>query len=310
MVSASALDQPFEVANSAAPEISHDSMLVALWLHGRGPHTMRAYRFEVERFQKFISPFSFCDLRLKNVQDYFDYLSALALKTPSAGRPAPNTLRRAQSALKSLFSFGVGVRYLPVNLGLFLRAIPAKDSLSERILDEPSVHRLIACVPNGASATRNRAMLTLLYAAGLRVSELCSLKWRDVMPRSDAGQITVFGKGGKTRVVLLSLSTWRVLVAIRPEAASPDAPVFASQKGGTSLDVSQVLRIVKRAARAAGIEAHVSPHWFRHAHASHALERGCPISLVQATLGHAQVSTTGRYLHARPGDSSARYLGV
>jgi site-specific recombinase XerD len=65
----------------------------------------------------------------------------------------------------------------------------------------------------------------------------------------------------------------------------------------------------KRAGRRAG-KGGVSPHWLRHAHATHALERGAPIHIVQATLGHASVATTGRYLHARPTDSSARYLAV
>ena len=66
--------------------------------------------------------------------------------------------------------------------------------------------------------------------------------------------------------------------------------------------------IVRQAADRAGIELPVSPHWFRHAHASHALDRGAPIHLVQATLGHASITTTGRYLHARPNDSSSRFL--
>jgi integrase/recombinase XerD len=71
-----------------------------------------------------------------------------------------------------------------------------------------------------------------------------------------------------------------------------------------------VWRIVRAAAARAGISLAVSPHWLRHAHASHALDRGAPIHLVQATLGHASVATTGKYLHARPTDSSARYLAV
>ena len=74
------------------------------------------------------------------------------------------------------------------------------------------------------------------------------------------------------------------------------------------LDVSQVRRIVYAAAKKAGLEQKVSPHWMRHAHASHALDRSAPIHLVQATLGHASVSTTGRYLHARPTESSSFYL--
>jgi len=67
---------------------------------------------------------------------------------------------------------------------------------------------------------------------------------------------------------------------------------------------------VRKAARDAGILADVSPHFLRHAHASHALDRGAPIHLVQATLGHASVATTGKYLHARPTESSGKYLAV
>jgi integrase/recombinase XerD len=84
--------------------------------------------------------------------------------------------------------------------------------------------------------------------------------------------------------------------------------VFRSAKGG-HLDPSQVHRVVKVAAARAGLPPGLSAHWLRHAHASHALDRGAPVSLVQVTLGHASVATTGRYLHARPNDSSARYLG-
>jgi len=72
----------------------------------------------------------------------------------------------------------------------------------------------------------------------------------------------------------------------------------------------RVHRIVKGAAKRAGLSAEVSAHWPRHAYASHSPDRGAPIHLVQATLGHASVATTGRYLHARPTDNSARYLGV
>ena len=151
--------------------------------------------------------------------------------------------------------------------------------------------------------------MRLLYAAGVRVSEVCGLKWRDVQSRGEAGQITVYGKGGKTRFVLLSADTWQELIVLRGETDS-DVPVFPSRKGQGHLSAAQVHRIVKAAAGRAGVDVPVSPHWLRHAHASHALDRGCPIHLVQATLGHASVATTGKYLHARPEDSSSRYLGV
>ncbi len=180
-----------------------------------------------------------------------------------------------------------------------------KNVLAERILSEAQVHRLLALEPH----PRNRVLLRVMYAAGLRVSEVCGLKWRDVQGRDGAGQITVFGKGGKTRVVLLSPETWKELIALGDNVEGDD-PVIASRKGKGHLHPAQVHRIVQAAADRAGITDPVSPHWLRHAHASHALDRGAPIHLMQATLGHASVATTGKYLHARPEDSSARYLGV
>ena len=112
---------------------------------------------------------------------------------------------------------------------------------------------------------RNRALLTLLYGAGLRIAEVCGLRWRDLAERDGAGQVTVYGKGGKTRVVLLSASTWATLGEIGG-STDPDAPVFRSRKGGP-LDASQVHRIVKAAAERAGLSGEVSAHWLRHAHA-------------------------------------------
>ena len=108
----------------------------------------------------------------------------------------------------------------------------------------------------------------------------------------------MFGKGGKTRHILLTAGTWEALCAIRDDAGADD-PVFVSRKG-SRLSMSQALRIVRNAAKRAGVDLTVSPHWLRHCHGSHALGRGAAAHLVQATLGHASVATTRRYLHARP----------
>lgn len=222
---------------------------------------------------------------------------------------APATRANATAVLKSLLNFAQTTGYLRFNVGRVLKAPAVKNTLAERIMAEPDVLRMIALEPNA----RNRALLTLIYGAGLRISEVCGLRWRDLTERDRAGQATVFGKGGKTRVILLSANTWRLLTDVRGKAG-PDDPVFPSRKRnspkGGLLDPSQVHRIVKAAVERAGLPPEVSAHWLRHAHASHSLERGAPIHLVQATLGHASVATTGRYLHARPTDSSARYLGV
>ena len=177
------------------------------------------------------------------------------------------------------------------------------NDLARRILSEDAVQDML----HADNSPRNRVLLRLFYAGGLRVSELVSLSWPDLQVRDDGGQVTVFGKGGKTRHVLLSAATWAELMKLRN--GDPDGPVFKSRKGG-HLSTSQAWRIVRAAAARAGIGGNVSPHWLRHAHASHALERGAPVALVRDTLEHSSVSTTNGYLHARPNDSSARYLAV
>jgi integrase/recombinase XerD len=207
--------------------------------------------------------------------------------------------------IKSLLSFGHRLGLLPVDVGAALRLPPQRARLAERIIAEPDTQRLLALEPT----ERNRVLLRLLYAAGLRVSEICQLRWRDLQERGDRGQVTVFGKGAKTRTVLLPASIWLDLQALR-DGAGNDAPVFQSRVRSGFLSRVQVERIVRAAAERAGITGAVSPHWLRHAHASHALDRGAPIHLVQATLGHASVATTGRYLHARPTESSSSYLAV
>jgi integrase/recombinase XerD len=102
----------------------------------------------------------------------------------------------------------------------------------------------------------------------------------------------VFGKGGKTRHVLLSADTWGELIDLRNGSAL-DSPVFRSRNGG-HLRTVQLLRVVRAAAARAGVELPVSTQWLRHAHASHAHDRGCPTPLVQATLGHASVKHDGK----------------
>ena len=274
-------------------QADNDAQVIGLWLHGRSEHTQRAYRKDVERFLDFVGV-GIAQVTLSMLQTYADAI---------AGQ-ADTTRNRNVSAIKSLLSFAHRIGYTSFNVGVPLKAPAIKNRLAERILSESDVQRIIALEPS----PRNRVLITLLYASGGRVSEVCRLTWKDCVERDDGGQVTLFGKGGKTRVVLISKSTWHAMESIRG-SATDESPVFVSRKGG-HLDASQVHRIVKVAAHRAGIIKNVSPHWLRHAHASHALDRGCPIHLVQATLGHQSVATTGRYIHARPTESSAKYLAV
>ncbi len=285
------------------PQASSDDQLLEIWLHGRSPHTQRAYRADIERFRSGTGQL-FRQITFSGLQQFADSLGDLA----------PASRYRTLSAIKSLWAFGRRIGYLPFDVGRALRLPAVRNRLAERILPETDLHRILSLEAN----CRNRAILMLLYASGVRVSELCGLRWRDMQPNSDGGQITVFGKGGVTRAVQVPASVWKLVQALRGAGAGvpagvpagPGDPVFRSRKGqnGGVLRPLAVLRIVRQSARRAGIELPVSPHWFRHAHASHALDRGAPIHLVQATLGHACITTTGRYLHARPNASSSRFL--
>ena len=279
-----------EVKSSDATE-----RLIAMWLHGQSPQTQDQYRRTARRFLAFVNK----PLHLVSLADIQGWQLSLDSLSSSSQRTALATI-------KSLLSFGHKIGVLSENVGLSMRSPKARDCLNERILSLDEVSAMINLETN----LRNRLILLLLYSAGLRVSELCQLKWLDVKQRGESGQVTVLGKGQKTRTVLLPASVWNEICKHRGDHDA-NAPVFQSREGddnGQHLDRTQVYRIVALSAIRAGIQGKVSPHWLRHAHASHSLDRGAPIHLVQATLKHSSVATTSRYLHARPSDSSALYL--
>jgi integrase/recombinase XerD len=182
-------------------------------------------------------------------------------------------------------------------------------------MSEQQVAKMFALENN----PRNHAILVLLYRAGLRAEELCNLTWSKVQARTEAGQIAVYGKGKKTRFVLLDQDTWSEVMSLHTSFDTPESYVFQSRQqrsrtdrhGDRRLDESMIHRIVRTAADRAGVApGRVSPHWMRHAHATHSLENGAPITLVQETLGHADIKTTAKYTHVRPNASSGQYLKV
>jgi hypothetical protein len=166
-------------------------------------------------------------------------------RTSGAGKRQTGQ-NRAITALKRLLSFAQETGYLPFNVGAAVKLRPHRDLLAQRILEESEVAKLIDAAPEGG----NQVLLKLLYVSGVRVSGICGLKNCDALARPQGGQITVFGKGGKTRTILLKPKVWQPLLSIRGEARAVD-PVFRSRKGAGALDVSQVRRIVYAAARKA-----------------------------------------------------------
>jgi integrase/recombinase XerD len=271
--------------------------LIALWLAGRPQNTQDAYQQDATRFLAFAGK-PLVEVTVGDIHAFAAHLAG------QGGRPASQ--RRPIAAVKSLLAFGVQVGYLRYNVGAVVKLRRSKDTLSERILSEAEIHRIISLEPD----TRNAVLLRLLYATGGRVSEICALTWRDVVWRDgEACQVTLYGKGDKTRAVWLPSTVARDLRKLK-QAAAPDAPVFRSRRKGGKLTAVQVWRVVKAAAARAHIEASPSPHWFRHAHVSHALDRGAPANLVQTTVGHASLDTTTGYSHVRPNESSAKYLAL
>ncbi|MEL6444664.1 MAG: tyrosine-type recombinase/integrase [Bacteroidota bacterium] len=295
-----------------------DAHLVRLWLHGKSANTRAAYEHDVRAFIDF-ADVPLPALTLQHLHDWANHLAEREL--------AAATRARKLSAVKSLLTFGHRLGYLTYNVGAAVRPPKSKDTLAERILPEDAVHRVLALAEQNAASQRfvdqrNAVLVRLFYASGGRVSELRTLTWQDTQPRDGTtpptGQLTLFGKGQKTRHVLLSAATWAVLQVHRGREKTDgfgeaEHPVFRSTamaRSRDSLSRQQIWRVVKRLAKQAGLPDAVSPHWLRHAHVSHALDRGAPPHLVQQTVGHASLQTTSRYAHARPDDSSARYLGV
>jgi integrase/recombinase XerD len=270
-----------------------DEQLIKLWLHGRSKHTIKGYLNDIKLFrQNNNKPLK--TVTLQDLQDLTDYLTEKNY--------AQATTKRILCAVKSLFSFGHRIGYLPFDTGKPLRIPTPKETISERILSEGEVYLMIDAAKN----PRDKLLLKVLYYTGLRVSEISGLKWSNLQAREKTGQITVQTKGSKTNVILLPAHLWEYLMGYRNDA--PDnAPIFRSRKGGC-LCVGQIQRIIKKIADKADVSAFVSPHWFRHSHASHALDNGCPIHLVQKQLNHSSIATTGKYLHARPQESSSKYL--
>jgi len=269
-----------------------DEKAIALWLHGKATNSQRAYRLDIDRFRDVVRR-PLPAVTLEELQRFTGSLSELSSATQ----------KRILSAVKSLLTFCLKIGYCQFNVGAALTIRKPKNTLAERILAHEDVMRIIEL----ESQSRNHAILRFLYETGCRVSELCGLTWRDVQPR-DAGQaqVTIFGKGDKTRHVLISKRLYRKITRLHADAGN-NMPVFPS-KTGKPLDQPAVFRIMQTATKRAGIEGAVSPHWFRHAAASHALDNGCPISLVKEQLGHSSLEVTSVYVHARPTDGLFKYL--
>ena len=262
---------------------------------GLAANTLAAYRRDLGQYLAF--------LQQRGVggwpQTGRDHITAFMMARKQHGL-SPVSIARNLAAIKVFYRFLVDQRYLTqdptstIESPKLWRRLP--DTLS---VDD--VERLIAqAKPKDWRGMRDVACLELLYATGMRVSELTTLRVADV--HLDVGFVRCFGKGSKERVVPLGrkaqAAVQRYLQSVRPQLArrKHDDHLMLSQQG-RGLSRQMIWLLLKRYARAAQLQQRITPHSLRHSFATHLLEAGADLRIVQELLGHADISTTQRYTH-------------
>jgi integrase/recombinase XerD len=273
---------------------------------GLSPATIRAYRTDLADFA---ASRGVARAWAASPDAAIGYLAARTRR----GRPhdpglAPSSLRRRAAALKGFYRFAYGEGLIKRDVAAHLD-LPRPSRLLPETLTVAETERLLEASGDEASlqprGLRDRALLELLYAAGLRISEAIGLDREDLS--TDGAFVRVIGKGDKERLVPVGdvaldwLARWTdgprtSLLAMGRVASQRGGPLFVGDRGGR-LARQQAWAAVKRAAAAAGLADRVSPHTLRHSFATHLLEGGADLRVVQELLGHASISTTQLYTH-------------
>jgi integrase/recombinase XerD len=275
-----------------------DSFIDALWLEeGLSRNTLAAYRRDLELYARWLGERgrSLIDTTEADLNGYFAARHAASRAT---------TANRRLTVFKRYFRWALRERLIQADPTLRLQA--AKQALRvPKTLSEAQVEALLAAPGEETPlAVRDRTMLELMYASGLRVSELVTLKTFHVSLKENV--LRVFGKGSKERLLpfgeVASLWLQRYLGEARPallgEKQTDD--LFVTRRGanaGAAMSRVMFWMIVRKYAKVAGITAPLSPHTLRHAFATHLLNHGADLRAVQMLLGHADISTTTIYTH-------------
>ena len=277
---------------------------------GLAPATLRAYGSDLAAFAADPEVARSWD---RSVEPATRYLSRSAAGIGHGGEPLRSTsLRRRAASIRGFYRFAYGDELIQTDLAARID-LPRQSRLLPDPLDIESTIQLLEAAGGAgagkgmdpAGGIRDRALLELLYAAGLRISEALSLDREDLC--LDGGFVRVIGKGNKERLVPVGevALDWlvRYLDEVRPAWRARDkedpprgGPLFIS-RGGHRLGRQAAWTIVKRAARLAGLGDRVTPHTLRHSFATHLLEGGADLRIVQELLGHASISTTQLYTH-------------
>ncbi len=258
-------------------------------------NTLDAYMSDVNKFRDFMQE-SGKDLLEATIDDFCDFLAAL-----NDVGILPRSQARILSSLRSLYGFLRLDGYLENDPTELLKTpkigVRLPSVLSVQEIDD-IINAIDLSKPEGQ---RNRAMIEMLYSCGLRVSELCNLKLSHLY--LSEGFIRITGKGDKQRLVPISQRAIAELEAYRIDRdrinikAGYSDFVFISERRKKSLSRIMVFHFIKELAAAAGITKSISPHTFRHSFATHLLEGGANLRIIQAMLGHESIATTEIYTH-------------
>jgi integrase/recombinase XerD len=267
-----------------------------LWIeYGLSKNTLNAYRADLVQLDVWLSHSNSHLLKAQR-HDLLGFLSHKVSKGIKASSAA-----RLLSSIRRFYRFQVRIHRLKIDPSAEIEFPKSARHLPE-VLTEDDVEQLLLA-PNieTAAGLRDRAMLELLYACGLRVSELVGLLLQQVNLRT--GVIRVLGKGSKERLIPFGeqASDWieRYLEEARPELlkGSTESPALFVSNRKTAMTRQTFWHLIKRHAAAAGIEKSLSPHTLRHAFATHLLNHGADLRVVQLLLGHSDLSTTQVYTH-------------
>ena len=270
---------------------------------GVSPATIRAYAGDLREFAAAVGD---GDAWSTSADAAVSYLASRTRRGVVGQRGlAPTSLRRRAASIRAFYRFAFGEALIPVDVAARLD-LPRQPRLLPETLSVDEVARMLdSADERNREGARDRALLELLYASGLRISEALNLDLDDLS--FDGGFVRVVGKGDRERLVpvgevaLECLGRWidgeRGTVLARSHVAPVrGGPLFLGNRG-RRLARQQAWSTIKAAAHAAGLSERVSPHTLRHSFATHLLENGVDLRIVQELLGHASISTTQLYTH-------------
>ncbi len=261
---------------------------------GLAKNTLISYRRDIASFERFLNAKGIASWGLFSEEDAIAFLSLLKTQGYAA-----SSICRCLVAVKMFVRFLKKEEVIDKDVTLYLDS-PKMRQLIPEVLSVAEVDALLKA-PDAAtsSGARDAALLQIFYASGLRVSEVCGLNLCDV----DDKAVRVRGKGGKERVVPIARSAVEAidhyLICFRRSPnldQDQQTPLFVGKKG-RRISRELIWERVKHCAKAAGISKNISPHTLRHSFATHLLENGADLRVIQEMLGHANVATTDRYTH-------------